>query len=295
MNDPTTTAITNRRAIIWMIIYAVVISGMHICIRLASEGMHPFQVVFFRNLFGIIAVIPWFAKYGIQPLRTKRFGMLLARGALNSVAMLAFFSGIAVIPLAEATALTFTAPIFATLMAIIIFNEYIGIWRWAAILFGLAGIFVVLRPGFHELGYGQVLLLASAITWGGCMIIIKSLGQTESAATITTYMSLIMAPLTLGPAVFFWISPSFNQILLLILLGTLGGIGQLALTEALRLGETHVVTPFDFSRLIFISVFAYFFFSEIPDIYVWIGGTMIIFSIAFIAWREHLKTKLDIL
>ena len=96
-----------------------------------------------------------------------------------------------------------------------------------------------------------------------------------------------MAPLTLFPALIVWITPSLEQIMWLLLLGTLGGIGQLALTESLRLGETHVVTPFDFTRLIFVSVLGYILFDQIPDIFVWIGGIMIIGSIAFIAWREH--------
>ena len=281
----------NHKAILWMIFYAAIISGMHVCIRLVSEGMHPLQIVFFRNVFGLIAVIPWFIKFGFQPLKTERFGLLFFRGGLNSLAMFGFFYSVAILPLAEVTALSFTAPIFATLLAIFVFNEKLGVWRWAAIIFGLIGVFVVLRPGFNEINYGQILCLLSALGWSGCLIIIKILGRTESAATIATYMSIIMAPLTLVPAIFFWTSPNLEQILMLILLGTLGGIGQLAMTESLRLGETHIVTPFDFSRLIFISIFGYFLFEQVPDIYVWIGGSMIIISIAFIAWREHVQTN----
>ena len=281
----------NQKAILWMIFYAATISGMHACIRLVSDGMHPFQIVFFRNVFGMIAVLPWFIKFGSQPLKTNRLGMLLTRATINTFAMMAFFTGVSITPLTEATALSFTAPIFAAILAVFFFNEKIGIWRSIAILFGLLGTFVILRPGFNDIGFGQILVLASAFSWSICIIIIKSLGETESAATITAYMSLFMAPLTLIPALFVWITPSLEQILWLVLLGTLGGIGQLALTESLRLGETHVVTPFDFTRLIFISILGYFFFNQIPDIFVWIGGSMILMSVAFIAWRESFNKK----
>ena len=281
------TAAKNKKAILWMISYAAAISGMHVCVRLVSEDMHPFQIVFFRNIFGLIAVIPWFIKLGTKPLRTNKFGMLLTRAIINTFAMLGFFMAVSIIPLAEVTTLTFTAPIFATLLAVLFFNERIGVWRAVAIIFGLAGTFVVLRPGFNEISFGQLIALGSAFSWAICIIVIKILGRTESSPTITTYMSLFMAPLTLFPALLVWTSPSLEQIMWLLLLGTLGGVGQLTLTESLRLGETHVVTPFDFTRLIFISILGYILFDQVPDIFVWVGGVMIIGSIAFIAWREH--------
>lgn len=267
--------------------YAALVSGMHVCVRLVSEGLPPFEIAFFRNLFGLVAVVPWFIKFGFTPLRTKRIGLLTARGALNTVCMLGFFTAVSVTPLADVTALSFTAPIYATLFAIFWFGEKIGIRRWAAILVGLIGIFVVLRPGFQTISTGHILVLGSAFGWGICLIMIKDLGRTESAVTITTYMSLVMAPLSLIPALFVWVPPSLEQLGWLLLLGTLGGGGQLAMSQSLRLADTHVVTPFDFSRLLFVAALAYLMFDQIPDIFVWIGGAMIFGSIAFITFREH--------
>ena len=110
-----------KKAILWMIFYAAAISGMHACIRLVSEGMHPFQIAFFRNVFGLIAVIPWFVKFGLKPLKTNKIGILFTRAIVNTFAMLGFFTAVSIIPLAEVTTLTFTAPIFATLLAIFFF------------------------------------------------------------------------------------------------------------------------------------------------------------------------------
>jgi len=277
----------NLRGILWMLVYSAMVSGMHICVRLVSEGLPPFEIAFFRNLFGLVVVLPWFVQLGLAPLKTKRFGLLATRGTLNTIIMLGFFTAISITPLAEVTALSFTAPIYATLFAIFWFREKIGMRRWAAILVGFIGIFVILRPGFQTISPGHMLVMGSALGWGICLIIIKDLGRTESAVTITTYMSLVMAPLSLIPALFVWVTPNLEQLAWLLLLGTFGGLGQLAMSQSLRLADTHVVTPFDFSRLLFVSVLAYFLFGQIPDIYVWIGGTMIFGSIAFITYREH--------
>jgi len=275
-----------------MLAYAALISGMHVCVRLVSEGLPPFEIAFFRNLFGLIAVVPWFIQLGFTPLKTRRIGLLTTRGALNTVCMLGFFTAVSITPLAEVTALSFTAPIYATLFAMFWFREKIGIRRWIAILIGFAGIFVVLRPGFQAISMGHMLVIGSAFGWGICLIIIKDLGRTESAVTITTYMSLVMAPLSLIPALFVWVTPTLEQLGWLVFLGTLGGAGQLAMSQSLRLADTHVVTPFDFSRLVFISVLAWVMFGQVPDVFVWIGGSMIFGAIAFITFREHqLKLK----
>jgi len=277
----------NLKGILWMFVYAALISSMHGSIRHVSADIHPFEIAFFRNLFGLIAVIPWFIRLDWAPLRTKRLGLLIGRGTLNTVVMLAYFTAISMTPLTEVTALSFIAPVFAAVLAIFVFGDRIGFRRWAAIIIGFVGVFVVLRPGFTEIGIGQILVLVSALGWGVCLIIIKILGRTESSVTITTYMSLVMAPLSLIPAMFFWTWPSWEQLAWLIMLGTLGGFGQLAMAEAYRVADTHVLTPIDFTRLLFIAVISYFIFGEVPDIFVWIGGAMIFSATAFIAYREH--------
>jgi len=273
--------------IFWMLVYALFISAMHACIRHVSADMHPFEIAFFRNVFALLALAPWFIKLGWAPLRTNRLGMLTVRGTVNTFCMMGYFTAISIAPLAEVTALGFTAPIFTTLMAIFVFGERVGLRRWGAIAVGFAGVFVMLRPGFQEIGTGQILVISSAVGWAVCMILIKDLGRTESSVTITAYMSLVMAPLSLIPALFVWVWPSWEQLAWLTLLGVLGGIGQMAMAESLRLAPTYVVTPIDFTRLLIIALIAYVFFDEVPDVFVWLGGTMIFAATAFIAYREH--------
>ena len=262
-------------------------SAMHASIRHVSAGLHPFEIAFFRLVFGLLPLLPWFIKLGWSPLKTKRPGMIVFRGVLNLVCMLAFFVALAITPLAEVTVLVFTAPIFATMLAVFVFGEKVGLLRWGAIGFGFLGALVVLRPGFEALSLGSALALFAAIVWGVCLIIIKSLGKTDSSLTITVYMSLVMAPLSLLPALLVWQWPTAEQFLWLVAIGVFGGIGQMAMAEALRIGDTHVVMPIDFVRLIWISAIAYVAFAEVPGFYTWLGGAMIFAATGFITWRER--------
>ncbi|HEY4636314.1 MAG TPA: DMT family transporter, partial [Rhodospirillales bacterium] len=130
----------NLRGILWMLVFTLCMGTMHACIRqVSSGGMHPFEIAFFRNLFGLLVVVPWFVRLGLQPLRTSRLGMLTLRGAINVISMLAFFTALSIAPLAEVTALSFSAPIFATLLAMVVFGERAGIRRWTAIVVGFLG------------------------------------------------------------------------------------------------------------------------------------------------------------
>ena len=269
-------------------------SLMHASIRHVSAALHPFEIAFFRLVFGLLPLLPWFIKLGWTPLRTKRPGMIIFRGVLNLACMLAFFTALSITPLAEVTVLVFTAPIFATVLAVFVFGEKVGMLRWGAIGFGFLGAVVVIRPGFEAITLGAGLALFAALVWGVCLIIIKSLGKTESSLTITVYMSLVMAPLSLVPALFFWQTPTMEQLLWLAAIGVFGGIGQMAMAEALRVGETQVVMPMEFARLIWISIIAYLAFGEVPGVYTWTGGAMIFAATAFIAWREQaLRTKAE--
>ena len=293
MNSVSATVATadNLKAMRWAIVYAALIAGMHVCIRLVSEGMHPFEIAFFRNIFALLVLIPWFWKLGLAPLKTKRFGLLFTRGVVNTACMLAYFTAISIGQLVEVAALSFTAPIYAILIGMVVFGEKVGFFRWCAIIAGFVGVLIIIRPGFEEVGYAQVLVLSSAFGWAICMVMVKELGRTESAITITAYMSLVMAPLSLGPAIYYWVWPTWEQLGWLLVLGGLGGAGQLALAQALRLGETHVVTPLDFLRLVFVSILGYLLFDQVPDIFVLGGGIIIFASVTFIAYREYVRRQ----
>ena len=134
-------------------------SGLHALIRYTSQELHPFELAFFRNLFGLLVIAPWFFRKGLGILRTTRLPLHLVRAGLNALAVLSFFYAFSVVPLAEATALSFVAPIFATVLAVIFLGEVVGGRRWLAILLGIVGVFVLLRPGFETVSLGEISVL----------------------------------------------------------------------------------------------------------------------------------------
>ena len=279
------------RGITLMLIATLSFSGMHATIKHVSTDMHPFEIAFFRNFFGLVALFPFFIRHGLAPLRTSRIGLHMGRVGLNIGSMIAFFYAISITPLAEVIALSFAAPIFATLLAIFFFRETVGLTRWTAIFLGFAGTLVILRPGYEAITLGPVLALMAAMTWGSAVIIIKSLSKYDSSVTITAYMVLFMTPLSLIPALFVWEWPTLEQLAWLALVGSFGTAGHLTMNVAIKVAPTNVVMPIDFVRLIWVAIIGYFIFAEVPDIFVWIGGAMIFASGIWIAHAENRSRK----
>jgi drug/metabolite transporter (DMT)-like permease len=275
--------------IAFMLAASICNSAMHTTISYASDTVHPLIMVFFRLLFALIVVIPFFIRDGLAPLKTSRLGMLILRGVLNICAISMFFNALSLSPLVDITALSFTAPLFATVLAALFLRERLG-WRSTlAIVSGFCGTLIVLRPGFAEISLGYGLVLMSSMIWGGCVVIIKELSRTESSVTITTYMSLVMAPLALIPALYVWQTPTYFEFVLLVVIGVFGGGGQLFMAQALKYAETHVVMPFDYLRLLWVTMTGLVLFGQVPTLFVWLGGSVIFASTAYITLRERRK------
>ena len=269
----------------------ILFATMHASIKHVSTEIHPFQVAFFRNFFGLLVLCPVFLRYGMAPLRTARPGLMMARAAINTVAMITFFLALSMSPLADVAALSFTAPIFATMLAIFVLGEVVRVKRWIAILAGLGGALLILRPGLGVLETGHLLTLFSAACWAIALTIIKVMARTESALTITIYMVLLMTPLSLGPALFYWTWPTWTELGWMALIGAVGTLAQLALTEGLKRGDTNVVMPLDFFKLVWAALIGFVLFAEVPDAFTWAGGAVIFVAATYIALRERALKK----
>ena len=275
------------RALGLMFVSTFLLAAMHAAIRHLSEAIHPFEIAFFRSVFALAVVAPWFYRDGLALLHTRHIGLHCLRAVFNVFAMLSFFYALSITPLSEVTALGFTAPIFTTLLAALVLGEIVGARRWAAVIVGFVGALIILRPGFVEVGPGQMLVVFSSLVWACALLVIKTLCRTDSSATIIAYMALLMIPLTLAPAAFVWRWPDGAQLFWLVLVGLLGGAGQLCMTEALRRADTAVVMPIDFCKLLWVAAIAYLAFGEVPDRFTWLGGAIIFASAMYIVYRER--------
>ena len=277
-----------------MILATLLFSIMHASIKHISSDIHPFEVAFFRNLFGLLVIAPWFIKYGIKPLITNKIKLHFLRSVFNVIAMLTFFYALSVSPLAEVASLSFTAPLFATLLAIIFLGEKIGIRRSAAIIIGFIGAAIIVNPDYKTINIGHMCVLISASIWSVSLIFIKILGKTESSVTITSYMVLFMIPLSAIAASFYWIMPSLNDLLVLAIIGITGTYAQMLLAQALKEEDTVVIMPFDFLKLVWAVLIGYLIFSEVPQVNTWIGSIIIFSSTLYVAYRERkIPPKVD--
>jgi drug/metabolite transporter (DMT)-like permease len=279
-------ASANLRDIVLMTVATAVFACMHSLVRYTSAELHPFEIAFFRNLFGLAAVLPLLLRAGRAGLVTRRPALQALRGAIGVVAMLAWFYGLSVVPIAEATALSFSSAIFGSLGAVVFLGERMRLRRWAAVFIGFAGTLMILRPGLAAVDAGALMVILSSISWAGSLLIVKALTRTDSNVSIVTWMAIMMTALSLPPALVVWRWPGVEQLLWLGLIGGLGTLGHLAAVQAFRQAEATAVLPLDFLRLLWTSLIGYLAFAEVPDLWTWLGGAVIFASTTYIAYRE---------
>lgn len=275
------------RGIILMICSTVGFSMMHALVRYLSSELHPLEIVFFRNLFGAILFVPLVLKSGLSFLRTERLPMHLLRATLNVMTMGTFFMALSLSPLAQVNALAFTAPLFTAVLSVLFLGERFRARRWTAIALGFIGAMVIIRPGIADIDIGSIYTLVSAFIWGLTMIVIRSLGRTESSMTTTGYMIIFLSLLSLGPALYVWQWPQGAQWLVLLIIGITGTAAQILLAESLKTAETTAVLPFDFLKIVWASALGYLLFAEIPTLYVFVGAGIIFASGFYVAYRER--------
>ncbi|MBL8670326.1 MAG: DMT family transporter [Alphaproteobacteria bacterium] len=269
-------------------------SMMHALVRYLSGEMDPLEIAFLRSVFGVVALAPLLLRVGWRGFAVTRPLALGIRGTLSGLSMMLWFSGLALVPIAEATALSFTNTIFATLGAVIVLGEPMRARRWTAVVVGMIGVLVVLRPGIGVVQVGSLLVLCSALIWGSVMCLVKELVKTETPAAVTLWTAVAVAVMTAIPAAFVWRTPSWTEIALLAVMGVLGSVGQLMWTQAIKSVDATLIIPTDFTRLVWAGLIGYLAFAEVPDLWTWVGSALIVGSTLYIGLREaHLGRQRD--
>ncbi len=259
---------------------------------LADSGIHPFQVAFFRCFFGLVVMVPFFLRNGVVGgLRTKRIKLYVWRALSGAAAMITWFWAIAHLPVTDATALSFTTPLMATVLAVLFLGEEVRFRRIAALLVGFLGVMIILRPGVEVVQPAALVVLFSCLCMAFSTIFIKRLTDTEPPDAIVSYMLIMLMPIMLFAALFVWVWPTWEQLGWLLLMGVAATLAHMALTRAFRAADVSVVLPFDFSRLIFVSIFAWFLFGETTSVYTWIGAAVITIVAVYIAHRERIAER----
>jgi len=271
---------------LWMTFAACNFAVMSALVRHLSQSISPLEVAFFRNLFGFLFLLPWLIQAGWANLRTSNFKRYGLRAVLGLTSMYTWFIGLAHLPLADATSLSFIAPIVASIFAMIFLGERAGWRRWSAIVVAFGGALLILRPGFQEISPAALILLLGTVATAGSVITVKVLSRTEPSSAIVAYMGIYMVPISLVPALFVWQTPMLDHWPWIVLMGLAGTIGQWSMTQAYAATDATIVLPFDYVRLPMVALIAFFVFAEAPDAMTYLGGVIIALATIYIARRE---------
>jgi len=263
-------------------------------IKLASDsGIHLAELIFWRQLTSLPILLIWaMLAGGLGTLATARPKAHAVRAGYGIVGMILNFGGVILLPLAEATTLGFTGPLFATLLSIVILKETVGLWRWSAVLAGFAGVVIIAQPGG-----GNIPLFGAAVALGGAFMIalisiqIRDLSRTDKPIAIVFWFSVAAVIIT-APILPFVHNPlTGEQWLLLLGIGLAGTWGQVLITMALRFGKVSSVIVMDYSSLIWATLLGWLIFSTLPTTATWLGAPLVIAAGIIITWRERVVSK----
>jgi len=275
------------RGITLMIAGVFVMSVMDMMIKWMSADYPSIEIVFFRTLFGLIplfAIVYWTG--GIRQLRSRRWKLQLARGVAGTGATVGFFFALGKLELAEVVALAFASPLFVTALSVPLLGEKVGIRRVSAVLVGFVGVLIIVRPGADVFSPYALLPIGASFCFAMAMVLGRRLSSTDSSVSIVFYTTLsALAVSAIGtPSV--WVMPVQADWGLLAALGLLGGCGQFLVTSAFRAAPAAIVAPFEYSALIWATLFGYLFWSEVPDAMTLLGGAIVIAAGLYIGYRE---------
>ncbi len=274
-----------------MILGCAFLGSINVLVKFLSGRVHPFEIAFFRTAGQLVFMLPWLFRRGFRVMRTERLGAHLARAVTGLSAMLSWFTVLSIMPVTEVTALSFTAPLFATVGAALLLGETVRLRRWSATGMGFIGALIILRPGVMEFTWASGLVLVAAALIATSALMVKSLSRTETPNAMVLYMALFMTPMSLVPALFVWETPDLDTFLWLVVLGGIATLAHLCINRAFAAADASAVMPFDFVRLPVAAGLAFVFFGELADLWTWIGAGVIFTSSFYIARRELLLNR----
>jgi drug/metabolite transporter (DMT)-like permease len=279
------------RIAFWMTVTAVAFGVLMGLVRHVGEELDIFVISFWRFVFGLVVLAPWFMRVGLKGLQTSRVGLHIVRACFLIVASVCLMSAIMLMPLDEATALSFTTPLFTVIGAILILKEKAGIQRWTALIIGFIGMLIILRPGVELVNWAALLVLMSAVTFAGVVLCGKVLTRTDTPESLVAWLALVSVPLSFVPALMFWQWPNMEQFFWLVLIAIASNLNMYGIAKSLQIGDATATQPYDFLRLPTTAAIGWLAFGQTSDVLTWVGATVIFAATIFITRREALARK----
>ena len=266
-------------------------SLMGVFMRLAQSDINVFTASFLRFGIGFVIILPYLFYSKFKVYKTNNIKLHFIRGIINVPTMYVGFAALMFIPLEQIQALHFIVPLIVTFLAVFFFKEKIRFVRISALIIGLIGMLVMLRPGIIEINIGAYMVLFSSLVWSFIIIITKFLSKNDSPITILTYQYSLVTFFSFFIVIFFWEMPSSIIFLYTFLAALSGTVLHLALIYSYKLVDLTLIQPFTFLSLIWASLFGYYIFGEEPDIFTWLGAIIIFSGVLIIFYRESYLKK----
>jgi drug/metabolite transporter (DMT)-like permease len=269
-----------------MVCSAAMFACMAVMIRLASSQLHAFEIAFFRNFFGFVFALPLLMHHGMGILKTDKLSLYVGRCLIGIVSMLCGFYAIVHLPLAKAVTISYSTPLFVTILAVLFLGEMVRLRRWTAVGLGFIGVLVIMRPGADTFDANTLVALTAAVLSAIVAISIKVLSRTEKPDAIVLWTTMLWVPLSLVPALFVWTWPTGWTWAWIVAAGFFGTAGHMFWTRALKRGDASMLTPISFMQVPIVAVLAWWLFDETVTAWTAVGAAIIFVANAYIAHRE---------
>ncbi|MCP4187014.1 MAG: DMT family transporter [Gammaproteobacteria bacterium] len=273
---------------------SIVFALMALLIKLLGQRLHITQILLVRQVGMVVMVAPAILRNLPGSLHTSRPGLQALRVLFALVAMLCGFTAVIHLPLADATAIFFAKSFFLTVFAVIFLAEYVGVYRWSAVLIGFIGVLIMLQPGtdnFSIYGLGSLIGAAGA---AAVMILLRMLSRSESTNSIMIYGSLGVGLVMIAPGIYFWQQPASSEWLLLAAVVLVSYIGQRCNIFAYKYGEASLLASLDYVRLLWATLFGYLVFGHLPGVPTWVGASIVIAAAIFTIYRESQRGRVSV-
>lgn len=279
----------NVRGSILIIIGTFVGTLMVSCIKVLGQRITVVEILFMRQVVLLLVIAPMMVHNfpGVFVSRHRKLHFI--RVGVSSIAMITGFTAFVHLPLAEATTIGFARTLFTTVLAVLILHETVGLRRWSATALGFIGVVVVVQPGSDSFSLYALAAILSAFLVALLMIFLRTLSQVDKPITIMSYQAVFLTLILAAPALYFWVTPTWTELVLVIVAGTLMSVMQWLNIQAYKVGEAAAIAPMDYFRLFFATLIGIWFFSEIPTIWTFVGAGIILLSTAYTMHRNSIR------
>ncbi len=281
----------NVRGALLILLAAFFTAAMTALVKHIGQKFAVAEILFIRQICVLMILSPVILGNRQTVFKSTYKRVYFLRACFSTIAMFTGFTAVVHLPLAEVASISFGRTLFATLLAIVVLKETVGIRRWTGTLIGFAGVLIVVRPDSDNFNIYALMAITSAFFVASNMIILRKITQIDPPSTIMSYQAILITLVMAGPAYYYWQTPNLDELLIIVLAGTLMSITQYLTIQAFKAGEAAAIAPMEYVRLLFATALGVYFFDEVPTLWTLAGALVIIGSTFYTMHRNVVRKQ----